>query len=1501
MTQINYARLLFTLLFVAAMNALLAQRATHRLGSSISFQVAGQNTAVGFVQRYVLTNAVGVIQYSVNSLPFTSVAAGQYKAYAVNYDGAQTAPTLTVGTNITAIGGACVDTSNALPIGVMDCNNTTGNISANIAGQNTGAGFTQKYALTDSVGRILQVLNTPSVSNLVSGIYNIYAVNYETATGITGLTAGQNISGVGGTCVAMSQPLGYVVCVTVTCNNTTGNITANVAGQNTGAGFTQKYILTDSLGVILQVLNTPSVSNLNSGVYKLYALNYETATGINNLSAGQNISAVSGTCFNLSLPLLYKVCRPLVEICNNQIDDDTDGKIDGEDVPDCPEPTCTNTTGTLNPTITGQNTGAGFTQRYALTDSTGKILQVLTTPSVSGLVSGKYRFYAINFETATGVTGLTVNANMSGVGGTCVNVSLPLLYKVCIGAPTEDICDNGIDDDNDGVADCNDPDCNNTTIATITTPKTIICTGGTTTLTASGGGTYLWSTGATTPAITVSDSGYYRVTVTRGTGCMDTASMRIDKPYMNALCQKTEITPGTNGAFLEARNGSTYLWSTGATTPKIWVGQTGTYSVTITAADGCQEVKTWTITAKQPVIVQCNQMPTYRLGLGKPAPYPNETFSWRSLDGVPILSYSALDTSIVVNLANTKPDSMYRFIQIATRYGLQDTDCIALKILDCNVKPTVVVTPKTVVEDTPTQICLPVTDPNVGQNHNAVVSCTPQHGTAGTPSVLNGQVCFTYTPILNYNGVDTVCLIVCDNDPNRPKCDTVKVPITVTPVNDSPVLVIPKPVPVAPETPTLICGTVTDPDAGQTHTTTIICGPSNGTATPQTIVGGQVCINYTPNIGFSGADSICVVVCDNGSPSLCDTVKVQIVVLPKPQAINDFATTLKNTPVSSSVATNDNPNGYAVTFTPISTTPNGTLLMNSDGTYTFTPNPTFVGQVDYFYKICTATNLCDTAKLVITVFQSTNANDRPVANDDVIQTLKNTPVSGTVSGNDIDPDGDALLVNPTPVVPPTKGTVVLNPNGSYTYTPNLNFVGKDSFEYVICDPSNLCDVAKVVIYVGDDQNGTANDHPLANDDAYSTNMGVAVTGTMKPNDTDPNGNNLVYETTPVANPTNGMVTIQSNGTFTYTPTAGFWGVDKFTYKVCDDGAPSLCDTATVFIVVPNRPLSVTDSVVVTIPVDSTRTFCTPITDLDLGDVFAVQLICNPQNGTATPSVSNGSVCLTYKSNAGYLGKDSVCVRVCDQAGNCDTVKFKITVEPTCITVTLNVLLEGPYSTATGRMSTILNQRGLLPGQTPIGVFATPTPAGQPFNVAPWNYNGTEGDGMTSYPATVVDWVLVSLRTSTAVSSTVFRCAALLHNDGRITFTKSCVTMPLGNFYIVIEHRNHMGTMSPTMVSTANGTLNFDFTTGDSFVNTNPPSFGQKAMSDGKWVQYSGDGRKDTQTANYDINFFDSQLWKTESGIFDQYRYGDFNMDADVNFSDSQLWKRNNGKYSAVPH
>lgn len=234
-----------------------------------------------------------------------------------------------------------------------------------------------------------------------------------------------------------------------------------------------------------------------------------------------------------------------------------------------------------------------------------------------------------------------------------------------------------------------------------------------------------------------------------------------------------------------------------------------------------------------------------------------------------------------------------------------------------------------------------------------------------------------------------------------------------------------------------------------------------------------------------------------------------------------------------------------------------------------------------------------------------------------------------------------------------------------------------------------------------------------------------------------------------------------------------------------------------------------------------------------------------------------------------------------------------------VTLAVKVFLEGPYQPATSSMTTTLNQRGLLPGQTPISSSATPTPAGHPYGGSPWFYEGSES--VMNYDPRVVDWVLVSFRAaSTSNQSTICKKAALLMNDGFVQLLDTLPNFSEGSsYYIVIEHRNHLGVMSHDPVVVKDGILAYDFTAQDSYVNTQPVlSFGQKKIGT-IFAMGTSDGNKGLPNQHYVINASDYVLWNNLNGQFDLYSGADYNMDAQISASDKVKWSANNSKFSLI--
>ena len=347
----------------------------------------------------------------------------------------------------------------------------------------------------------------------------------------------------------------------------------------------------------------------------------------------------------------------------------------------------------------------------------------------------------------------------------------------------------------------------------------------------------------------------------------------------------------------------------------------------------------------------------------------------------------------------------------------------------------------------------------------------------------------------------------------------------------------------------------TDPE-GNALTASLVTAPVNGTI----VLNADGSFTYTPNANYSGADSLIYQVCDNGTPSLCDTATLLLNVInvnDAPVAVPDMTTVQEGTPATGNVLTNDtDPEGDALTASLVTAPVNGTVVLNADGSFTYTPNANYNGADSLIYQVCDngTPSLCDTATLLLNI---SAINDKPIAIADTFAVTEDTPATGNVLANDTDPENDALTASP--VTPPVNGKVTLNADGSFIYTPAANFNGSDSMMYSVCDPSGGCASAMVTFNVA-----AVNDAPVAQNDSLTTMQETAVTGNVLQNDTDLENNTL--KAAVLTSTANGKLQLNSNGSLTYTPAAGFTGIDEASYTACDAGA---CDTALlVFTVTP---------------------------------------------------------------------------------------------------------------------------------------------------------------------------------------------------------------------------------------------------------------------------------------------------------------------------------------------
>ncbi len=340
-------------------------------------------------------------------------------------------------------------------------------------------------------------------------------------------------------------------------------------------------------------------------------------------------------------------------------------------------------------------------------------------------------------------------------------------------------------------------------------------------------------------------------------------------------------------------------------------------------------------------------------------------------------------------------------------------------------------------------------------------------------------------------------------------------------------------------------------------------------------------LTYTPNTGYDqttdGPEALVFVVDDLGhSPAIAKTATVTIPITvvavndaPVAQDVSAVASedgpSVKVNLIADDVDKDDDP--ASLVYSIVSTVNEGTLVNNNDGSFQFDPGSAFQdlgpGEtriVTFQYKATDSHGLdSNVATGRITVH---GVNDAPVAVDDTFAVQRNTTRTVAVPGvkaNDSDADGDTLTV--ILVSGTSNGTLTLRADGSFTYTPQTNYTGSDTFRYKLNDGSVDSATATVTLNIGYP--------PVARNDSVSAVMDTPKVISVLANDNDPDGALDAATVTIVTPPSHGTAVVNASGTITYTPATGYLGGDSLSYKVADNSG-FFSNTASVTIQV-NTP------------------------------------------------------------------------------------------------------------------------------------------------------------------------------------------------------------------------------------------------------------------------------------------------------------------------------------------
>jgi large repetitive protein len=571
--------------------------------------------------------------------------------------------------------------------------------------------------------------------------------------------------------------------------------------------------------------------------------------------------------------------------------------------------------------------------------------------------------------------------------------------------------------------------------------------------------------------------------------------------------------------------------------------------------------------------------------------------------------------------------------------GLYVVATVYLTIVAPNLNPTASnQTISTLNEDQPFSASLA---PLVSDPENDAITFTIVNPPSSGNLHLNYNGTYTFTPLPNFTGIINFTYNACDV---VGQCAQGTITLTVNNVDNDPPQLASDSLIINEDASGAINAFANDYDDTGALTYSIFTQASNGLVS---LLSASGQFNYVPNSNYFGNDSFVVQACD-GLQCATSTVSVQI------NGVNDLPTA---SPFVLTLSEDSNTSGTITTFSDAETFPlnysflGGVIIpgftLNSNGSYTYVAPANYFGTQSAQIRGCDGQGACvsTTFNLIINA-----VNDLPVASNDSFTANEDQNITGNVSNGEFDIEGSALTYTATS--PANNGILNLATNGQFTYLPNANWFGSETIAIAVCDNQNGCTNTTLSLTIN-----PINDPPLALPTSINTTEDTNFNGSLTSFVSDAENSALLFSL--ITAPASGLLSLNANGSFTFTPSVNFFGVLNSTFQVCDNAGSCATGSLTLNVTAVND-LPFTPNVSITLNEDATASgVINGIQDVDNTNLV-LSLVQNAIHGNF---ILNNDGSYSYTPDSNYAGNETIIYAACDAQNACSQGTLSITVQP----------------------------------------------------------------------------------------------------------------------------------------------------------------------------------------------------------------------------------------------